>query len=250
MKKICVIGAALALFTTTGANAQVVATPLADQIIDKDQRALHFGVEGGVTLNNLYHLQEDFQTSNMLKVGGHAGFLLNFGSGRWAVQPGLRYIMKGAEIEDSYQDALWHIETKHKLTFNYIELPLNIVWSSGNWGAGRFMVGFGGYAAYMFNAEEKFKVKTKSMLEGAPPETTVEGKRTLSRGNPDDHDVRSYDAGLGGFIGYQFTGGVYLKAGGEWSLVDLQKNVALGNFYERNYNFLFSVGYMFGYKCK
>jgi hypothetical protein len=55
---------------------------------------------------------------------------------------------------------------------------------------------------------------------------------------------------LGGFIGYQFTGGVYLKAGGEWSLVDLQKNVTLGNFYERNYNFLFSVGYMFGYKCK
>jgi hypothetical protein len=246
MKKICMIGAALALFAG-GAKAQVQSAPT----VVNNERALHFGIEGGVSLNNLYHLQEDFQTSNMLKVGGIGGFVANIGSGRWSLQPGLRYITKGAEIESSYTNSLVHVESKDKLIFHYIEMPVNIVWHSGNWASNRFMIGAGGYVSYLANAQDKFKIKTTSMVEGAAPEVVNEGQRKLDVGNPDNGtNIRNYDAGVGGFIGYEMTSGLYVKAGAEASLLDLQKNVSLGKFYERNYNFLFTLGYMFGYKCK
>jgi hypothetical protein len=246
MKKICMIGAALALFVAgTKAQAQVMTAPV------NNERALHFGIEGGVNLNNLYHLQDEFQTSNMLKVGGHGGFIANIGSGRWSLQPGLRYIMKGAQLESSYEDALIQVKSKNKLTFHYIEMPVNIVWHSGSWSSNRFMIGAGGFVSYLANAQDKFKIKTKSKIEGAAPEVINEGQRELPVGDPyDGTNLRNYDAGVGGFIGYQMASGVYVKAGAEASLLDLQKNVSLGKFYERNYNFLFTLGYMFGYKCK
>ncbi|MES2704355.1 MAG: porin family protein [Bacteroidota bacterium] len=241
MKKICVIAAAMSLFTM-GANAQVV----------KNERSLHFGVEGGVNLNNLYHLQDEFQTSNMLKVGGHGGFIANIGSGRWAFQPGVRYIMKGAELTTSSNTATTRTETKNKLTFHYVEVPLNIVWSSGNWSSNRFMVGAGPFVSYLANAQDKYKVKTKNTInEDDEPKVVQEGQRQLAVGDPyKDNQLRNYDAGVGGFVGYQMASGMYVKAGAEASLLDLQKSNTLGKFHERNYNFLFTLGYMFGYKCK
>jgi hypothetical protein len=239
MKKICVIGAALMLFTM-GANAQV-------QVKNND-RNLAWGIEGGVTLNNLYHLQEDFQTSNMLKVGGYGGLVANIGTGRWSLQPGLRYIMKGAELESSGDNGVgmsW--KRKDKLTFHYIELPVNIVWHSGNWTSNRFSIGLGGYASYLVNAQDKHKLTTT--IEGV--DVVDEGSEKLPVGDPyRDNNLRNYDLGLGGFLAYEMKSGLYIKAGAEVSLLDLQKSPTLGSFYERNYNFLGGIGYTFGYKCK
>ncbi|MES2702274.1 MAG: porin family protein [Bacteroidota bacterium] len=245
MKKTYVIAAAM--LVTMGANAQVM-----EKDIVKKERMLHWGVEAGLTLNNLYHLQDEFQTSNMLKVGGHGGVVANIGSGRWAFQPGVRYIMKGAVITTSSNTAITHTETKSKLTFHYVEMPLNIVWSSGNWSSNRFQVGAGPYVAYLANAQDKYKVKTKSTVNvDDEPKVVSEGQRQLEVGDPyKNNQLRNYDIGAGAFIGYQMASGVYVKAGAELGFLDLQKNNTLGKFYERNYNFLFTVGYMFGYKCK
>ena len=216
--------------------------------VPKKRAVVHFGLEAGGNLNNLYRMSDDFQTSNMLKVGFNAGAVMNVRLGnRFAVEPGLRYIMKGAVIKSSSSDGITSIDEKDKLTLHYIEMPVNFIYNAGDWGTGHFMIGVGPYASYLVNAQDKSKVTTTNIYEGT---TVAEGQHSLPVGNRNTPgNVSYYDLGAGGFVGYQFKTGTYVKAGAEVGLVDLQENLhTLGNFNDRNYNFLLSVGYMMGYK--
>jgi len=217
----------------------------------KKPAAVHLAIEAGGTANNLYRMSDDFQTSNMLKAGFSAGAMVNIRLGdHFAVEPGLRYIMKGAVIKSSSNDGVLATDEKDKLTFHYIEMPLNFVYNSGGWGTSHFMLGVGPYASYLVNAQDKRKVTTTNIAENAT--TVTEGQHSLPVGNRNTPgNVSYYDAGAGGFIGWQFKTGTYVKAGAEVGLIDLQENVqTLGNFNDRNYNFLLSVGYMMGYNKK
>ncbi len=214
----------------------------------KKIRMVHFAPEVGGNLNNLYRLSNDYQTSNLPRGGFHAGIMMNIRLGdRWSLEPGLRYIMKGSLTNSSYSDPIsaTSFEEREKLTFHYIELPLNLIYNSLDRETGHFMIGAGPYISYLANAQDKTKI-TKTTSDGT---SVTEGQHSLSIGDPNTYgNVRSFDAGLGGFIGYQMHSGVYVKAGGEMGLLDLQKNThSLGNFYDRNYNFLLSLGYMIGY---
>lgn len=240
------IGAALSLLVITGAKAQVLVKEKVDNEVT--HRMFHWGIEGGVDVNYLNHLQGG-ETSNT-RVGGFGGFLVDIGGGHFTFQPGLRYIYKGGETNNVYQDAFVRIETNNKLGFNYIEMPLNFVWHSGGRADG-FMIGGGGYVAYAVSAHDNFTITTQSMLEGAPPATVISGSRKIELGNVDNGAERRWDAGLGAFIGYQFPIGVFLKAGMEWGFVNMRKNVITGEESARNQNGLFTLGYMFGHnKCK
>jgi hypothetical protein len=242
MKKTCIIGAAL-LMLAAGANAQDMATD------EKKASPIHFGLEAGINLNNLYRSDRDnYVTSNMLKVGYHGGFIVNFGTGSFAVQPGLRYSQKGGEITRSFSDPFVAIETKDKLTLHYIEMPLNFIWHAGYWGEGRFMIGVGPYVSYLVNAQDKHKLKTTNRETGV--ETVFEGQTKLTVGNKDESDIARWDYGGNAFLGYEFTSGMYVKAGGSLGFADLQRGQFVGQYNNRNYNFYFTLGYMFGYKCK
>jgi hypothetical protein len=219
--------------------------------VTKKRAMVHLAPEVGGNLNNLYKLADDYQTSNQLKVGFNAGVMVNVELGsRLSLEPGLRYIMKGGEITRTSNIGLTTMEHKEKLTFHYIELPLNLVYNSGDWGTNRFMIGAGPYISYLANAQDK----TKDVLT-APEGTTVsQGQHQLQVGDPNKgQNIRNYDAGADAFIGYQMKGGVYVKAGAEVGLLDLQKHsntIGQSGFYDRNYNFLLTVGYMCGYNKK
>jgi hypothetical protein len=213
----------------------------------KKRSPVHLAPEAGVNLNNLYMLSDDFQTSNQLKVGFHGGVMVNVELGkRFDLQPGVRYIMKGGELTSTTTDGNVVTEYKDKLTFHYIEVPVNLVYNTGEWGTSHFMIGAGPYVSYLANAQDKSKIKTS----GPDGVVVTEGQHSLPVGNANTTgNIRSIDAGAGAFIGYQIKNGVYIKGGAEFGLLDLQKNTnTLGNFYDRNYNFLLSVGYMCGYK--
>lgn len=232
MKKICVIGAALMLFATAKVNAQNV----------------HWGVEGGYNLNYL-RLLPGAQTSDS-RSGGFGGVLADIGGGHFTLQPGLRYIYKGGEFNNTYQDAFTRIQTKSRLGLHYIEMPLNVVWHSHD-GAKGFMIGAGGFVSYLAGGSEKTSITAQSLVEGAPPATTVESDRSIDIDDVSKGGTARWDAGIDAFIGYQFEGGFFLKAAGEWGYVDLRKNMLTGEYYARNSNCLFSLGYMFGHKkCK
>jgi hypothetical protein len=246
MKKVCVFGTAL-MMMAMGANAQVVATSPAKAV-----SPIHLALEAGLNLNNLYKFGNDnYTTSNMLKVGYHGGFAVNIGTGRFAVQPALRYSQKGGQIDGSFEDALVRVETKNKLTLHYVEMPLNFIYHFGYWGENRFMIGAGPYVAYLVNAQDKHK--TKVIIKETNDDIKDEGQRKVPVGDVENHpeNLRRMDAGVGAFLGYQFAGGLYLKAGTQFGLVDIQKGGTIyAPYNDRNYNFLFTLGYMAGYKCK
>jgi hypothetical protein len=206
---------------------------------------LHFAPEVGFNLNNMYKTADDYQTSNMLKVGFHAGIMLDAAlSDHSYIQPTLRYIMKGAEITGTSSDPFVTVERKDKLTLHYIELPVDYVYKFGAPGTTRFMIGVGPYIAYLANAQDKSKVTT-SYFDG--PTVVSEGQHSVPVGHSDQTgNMKSLDWGGNAFIGLEGASGLYVKAGGELGLIDLQQNTIGGKYYNRNYNFLLSVGYLLG----
>jgi len=210
---------------------------------------VHLGFEAGGNLNNLYMRSEDFQGSNELKVGFHGGINLYVEMGRrWGFEPGLRYIMKGGQITSTSTDGVFTTDHKEKLTLHYLEMPLNFVYNTGDWGTNHFMIGFGPYASLLLNAQDKVKDKVTG------PDGTVinTGQNSLTVGDPSTPGhVASYDLGAGAFVGYQMKNGVYVKGGAEMGFIDLAKDPNnLGGFNNRNYNFLLSIGYLCGYNKK
>lgn len=243
------IGAALTLFATTGANAQVV-EKVETKVDDVVHRRVHWGIEGGVNLNWLTHLPGGESTDS--RTGGFGGIVADIGGGHFTFQPSLRYIYKGGQTDNAYEAVYWRVQTNNKFGFHYIELPLNAVWHSGGTADG-FMIGAGPFVSYLCGGSDKYRIETQSLLEGAPPATVAEGKRDLTIGHLAEGGTSRWDAGLGAFIGYQFPMGVNLKVGAEWGMVNLRRNLLTAEDYGRNTNVLFSLGYMFGHKkcvCK
>jgi hypothetical protein len=213
----------------------------------KKRSMVHFGLEGGGNLNNLYDRDKDFETSDMIKVGFHGGVNVNVEMGkRWLFQPGVRYIMKGAELTSTSQSGLVTTEHKDKLTYHYVEVPVNFVYNAGDWGTSHLIIGGGPYVSRLVNAQNK----TKDKIKGPDGEVIQTGQHSVPIGNPDQAgNLRPIDAGAGAFIGYQGKSGVYIKGGAEFGLVDMERNTAtLSQFKNKNYNFLLSLGYICGYK--
>lgn len=209
-----------------------------------------FGIEGGLNLNNLANHYQGETTSNQIKTGVHAGVVADFGiSNNFSISPGLRYIMKGGLEERNFNTTIggttYVNEHKNKLTYHYLELPLNLVYKTGTEGSGRFMIGAGPYFAYMLNAQNSYKLTTNWLENGEPREVQDKGSVSLEIGDDEGDVVKATDVGVQAFLGYQVPSGVFAKIG---SSVGFSNTLPGGNseFYSKNYNFFLTVGYMFG----
>jgi hypothetical protein len=207
------------------------------------RRAVHFAPEAGFNLNNMYVKEHHYENSNMLKAGFHVGVMMDAAVGKHgAIQPELRYIMKGGELTSKTANQ----ERKDKLTLHYVEMPVNIVYKTGTAGGNRFMVGAGPYVSALVNAQSKTKIKTTtSNFEDGT--TSTDGQHSLPISHKDaPGNMQRFDYGANCFVGYEMASGTFLKAGGEVGLRDLQQSQIDGKFYNRNYNFLFTVGHLIG----
>jgi hypothetical protein len=235
MKKIYLCSAAI-LTLACGATAQI-----------------RIGGEAGINLNNLLDHYQGETVSNQIKVGWHAGFLADIGlGGHLAVQPGLRFSMKGGEETMSNTENVGtgyvQTETKDKITLDYIELPVNVVYKFGASGNG-FMIGVGPYLAYCVHAEDKYKSKVVTALNGENPQEIVdEGVVDLEIGNNKDEDnIKALDYGAQAFVGYQLPMGLFVKGGGQFGLANILPQGS-ADFKSKNYNFYFTLGYLLGGK--
>jgi len=229
MKKMYVMAAAAMLFAGS-AVAQV-----------------GFGVEAGLNLNNLADKYEGETTSNQIKTGFHAGIFADLGiSNNFSIAPGLRYSMKGGLMEGNYNTQIGgvsaSVEDKHKLTYHYVELPVNFVYKTGTPGSGRFLIGAGPYVAYMVNAQEKLKRTTRVFGQEEMEEVS---DRQIPIGEKEDDELKALDYGAQAFLGYQAPGGVFGKVG---SQVGFANTLLHGSstFYSKNYNFFATIGFMLG----
>lgn len=143
------------------------------------------GIKGGINFTNLY--VDDVDDENM-KIGFNAGVYhkIRF-SENVALQPELLFTQKGAELH--YDGNIVTGSGSYRFNLNYLELPVLFV---GN--IGSFHLHFGPYAGFL--------ISTK--IKDVDDDGDVQDVEELDR-----DDFNTFDLGLAGGLGFDFTGGTF-----------------------------------------
>ena len=192
------------------------------------QKLVQFAPEVGINMNGLYHNSN----SNTLVNGYHLGGIFNiYLSKHLAIQSGIIYMNKGAVSFKT--EKIYNTEplTKQSEILHYAQIPVNIVYKTGDNTNGRFIAGFGPYVAYLFNIEQKNTDNKTSAGDAYVPGYLLKDEVRLP-----EPVLRRFDIGLNSFIGCEMPNGFYCKAGAEIGLIDLQ---AKSN---ANFGFSLSIG--------
>jgi hypothetical protein len=207
---------------------------------------IRFAAEKGITLNNLSH--NSFFGDERAKVGFLNHVLMNVPLfGGFSLQPGIGYTMKGAEIWTKTDNGTTSISDKNKLTLNYVEVPVNLIYSFGYPDEGHLFVGAGPYVARLVSA--RIKNITRINTEGQD-EVVNKDIHELILGNANNSTaVTRVDFGVNALAGYQFAGRIYVKAGGSVGFRDLNSGAEIP-FDGKNVNVSLTVGRVLGCHCR
>jgi hypothetical protein len=177
-----------------------------------------YEISAGIS-SALYKMDKHGTESSDLKIGFTGGFSLNFKTGNsWAIQPGLYFVQKGG-VETEM-----NINKKIYTTLNYIELPVNMMYSK----RGRFFFGFGLFGAYGFSG--KIEIKDSIFVE-----------KKINFGHGTD-DLKPFDAGINVVMGYRFPSGVFFSLNIVPSVNNLSNN---DPYYFSNGYIGIKAGYLF-----
>ncbi len=234
---------------------KVYAVAAAMMIAGTASAQLGVGIEAGANLNNLANQYRGETTSNQFMIGFHGGITTDIGiSNNFSVAPALRYVLKGGLQTRNYNDnnymvdgAMFSaaIEEENKLKFHYLELPVNLVYKTGTPDAGRFMIGAGPYVAYLLNAHNKYEWEAKWIDGGESREIEQVGSEQIPVGEDDGDFLKSTDFGAQAFVGYEWPKGPFAKIGSSVGFTNVVRDGG-PDFYNKNYNFFLTLGYMFG----
>ena len=153
-----------------------------------DAQKVSYELSAGISSAYFYIDENDKCEMSDSKTGFAGGFAVNFKTGRrWAIQSGLSYVQKGG-VEKQDEGA-----TEYSTTLNYIELPVNMVYSKRD----RFFLGFGLFSACGLSG--KMKAKTNSNDE------------VKVKFGSDVRELKPFDAGINFLIGYRFPDGLFFS---------------------------------------
>lgn len=191
--------------------------------------------EAGVSLANYrYNISApagsgigDKSGSTATNAGFRGGVNVGFGIGNnLSIQPGLFFTMKGGNEEIG--------GVKNDTRFNYLELPVNAVYYFGDDQSG-FFLSAGGYGAMLLSA--------KAELSGGGQSATVDYK---IGGDEAKDDLRRWDIGVQGGVGYQLRNGLMVRAQYHAGLMNIQHHNQSDNSI-RNGMLTIGLGYKFGF---
>jgi hypothetical protein len=183
------------------------------------------GVHATATIASYKYSFESSTTTSKMKVGAGGGLVLSVPLGKhFSFRPELNYILKGGTEKDE--------DAKAKLTLNYLELPLHVVYNV-NTTSGVFFAGAGPSFSLGVSGKSKYE-------DGETGDETEK----INFGNTEDDDLKPLEIGVGVLAGYQFMNGFF---------VDARFNAGLTNSFPddyddakfRNMYFGIGVGYMF-----
>jgi len=197
-----------------------------------------------------------FSTSSIYRSGYEAGLTAQVAfPGHLALQPSVLYARRapGFGTYSYYQPNNYSYKQEYRLDLNYIEVPVNLLYSQRPGGQGA-QIFAGPYVGWLLGG-------TYTSLTGAGAGSSVSGGRTASGDvKPGDtyssgsvYYIRQLDAGLQGGIGYGF-GALQVQASFGLGLRDIGAAYPAGanNPYQapviRTRSFQLSVAYLFGPK--
>ncbi len=239
MKKL-ILSIALIAITTLGAIAQV-----------------SFGIQVGPNFA-MGKYSADFSgypvtLTNDPKVGVFGGFLAEIPFGeKIAFRPELNFIQKGSKSGFSLAG---FGSPESKITLNYIEIPLNVVYKLPA-GSGNFFFGLGPSLAFGLSGKDK---RTDPNDPTDPDnngtfDIKFDGKKSDDITDPNDNNIhlKRFDVGANIIAGYKLPMGVFFRVAYTHGLMDVDPNKDNAAPDERssykNRGVSIGVGYMFGSK--
>ncbi len=187
------------------------------------------GLTGGATFANVKVSQGGISASPKSRTGFTAGLFVDAPlSLGFSFQPALNFVQKGYTIKDEMSS------TTEKVSFNYIEVPLNFIYSiKKNEG---FFVGAGPSIAYGISGEDKTKYGA-----GMPDDNQ---KVKFGSG---ESEVKPFDFGANALAGYKFKGGFMVSGNYTLGLSKINNPSAgdMGGTIKNRY-FGVKIGYVFG----
>ncbi|MBL7741726.1 MAG: PorT family protein [Chitinophagaceae bacterium] len=182
-----------------------------------------FGVCAGATLSN-FKIEYDGENESLdSKAGLTVGAIANIAAGKnFVVQPGIFWTQKGTKDEESEGGSTYKIS----LTNNYVEIPVNFLYSSGG-----FFAGAGPSIAFAVSGKWKYELDGEKETESA------------NFGNSDDDDMKGLDLGANILAGYSSPGGFLVMLNFNQGLNNLVPGEADGAKLKSHY-FGIRLGYM------
>ncbi len=151
-----------------------------------------FGVQAGITLANEKAKFADESEKSDSKIGFTAGILADFPlQDNLSFQPSLNFTQKGASTKDDSFGT-------EKITLNYLEVPLNLVFKIGERGQAYF--GLGPVLSVGLSGKDKFE------FEGSTEEEDI------TFGSNEDEDLKRFEFSGNILAGYMITGGLSITA--------------------------------------
>ena len=169
--------------------------------------------------------------------------------------PQLNVLSKGGKIEETETSDLWGIPVTETVKANakltYIELPLNVVYSTaGEEGLGGFFIGLGPSISFGINGkiDGDYTISALGQSESEPIDTDIkfDGKKEdeLDASDEDGHFKR-LDFGATVIAGYQLSNGFFINAHYNYGFSNINPNSGVES---KNRYFGIGIGYFFGPK--
>jgi hypothetical protein len=193
------------------------------------------GVHGGLVISKAAVKNASTQIVSDYKFGPMAGlvFGLELGESQFSILSELNFFSKGLRFVGSQEFMGQQFATKGKSYIYYLEVPLQLLYYT-DLGDGHIFFGAGPYGASAIQG----LTKTTFTING---ESAVEDKKTEFGSGFEQ--VKRFDYGVNGLIGYKLGYGSYLKVYYSHGLANLS-NAEGTEYYNRCAGITF--GYFFG----
>lgn len=192
--------------------------------VSKAQTNVGFTLGG--TYSNVTAKSSGISISFKSKAGITAGLFADVSlSSNLSFQPALNFVQKGFKLE---QD-----DVKAVVTYNYLELPLNILYrTQKDYG---FFVGAGPSIAYGLSGKEKYSDSQNS-------------EDTKVKFGSGDDEVKPLEFGVNALAGYKFGNGFLFSVSYNLGLSNIQNGNSNETGTVKNRYFALKIGYLFNNK--
>lgn len=138
------------------------------------------------------------------------------------VRTGVNYLQNGIKLEASITGIpgeITEIATTGKVNMNYLQVPLNLLYTTK--GSTQFFFGGGPYFSYALSG----KTKTESTIKfsDGSTETDVEESDLFEKDDEGETYWKRSDFGVGAIAGVRLPGGLFANVGYQFSLANLSK---------------------------
>ncbi len=170
--------------------------------------------------------------------GLRAGAVLDIAiSDHFALQPGIFYTLNRTKAEENTTIGTITATNKNTILLHAVQVPVYVLYKSGEEGSGRFFAGIGGYIAYNIAGTNK--------IESSGPQGSVSASNKMKFGNDVTDNLRPLDYGPSAMLGYELANGLYFRGHFNYGLANMapQGNSDVST---KSMTFGLSVGYFFG----